>query len=116
MKNYPPRKSRPFYSKKAGGGGLTHGLAFTDVLEKLFQITKNGKYRAYALFLYENFSRETLDEDAQLAKLLDLNLPLKGHGVHTYEHLRSVVTSSSVPTGTGRELDRTYNDFDLSGG
>ena len=93
MKNYPPRKSRPFYSKKAGGGGLTHGLAFTDVLEKLFQITKDEKYRAYALFLYENFSRETLDEDAQLAKLLDLNLPLKGHGVHTYEHLRSVVAA-----------------------
>lgn len=96
MTSYPVNQSRPFYSKKGTGGGLTHGLAFTDVLENLYRITKKEKYQEYALFLYQNFSTETLDEDAQFAKLLDPNLPLKGHGAHTYEHLRSLAAAYSA--------------------
>ena len=93
MRNYPIDKSRPFYSKKGGSGGLTHGLAFTDVLDELYLITKDRRYPKYALFLYQNFSDEKSDEDAQLSKLLDLKVPLRGHGAHTYEHLRSVASA-----------------------
>ena len=93
MRNYPIDKSRPFYSKRGGGGGVTHGLAFTDVLDELYLLTKDRRYPKYALFLYKNFSEEKTDEDGQLSKLLDLKIPLRGHGAHTYEHLRSVASA-----------------------
>lgn len=109
MTNYPLDKSRPFYSIKPDVGGVTHGLAFTDVLESLYRITKKEKYQKYALFLYQNFSTETLDEDAQFAKLFDQNLPLKGHGAHTYEHLRSLAAAYSA-TGNP-QLKKSLDNF-----
>lgn len=93
MQAYPVNQSHPFYSVNPNAGGLTHGLAFTDVLEQLYSITKKQAYIDYCLFLYKDFSEQVLNEDAQLNKLADRNLPLKGHGVHTYEHLRSVIAA-----------------------
>lgn len=93
MANFPINASRPFYSVNPNVGGLSHGLTFTDVLENLYRLTGKTAYRDYALFLYKDFSAYNLNEDAQLAKLLDTTLPLKGHGVHTYEHLRSLAAA-----------------------
>ena len=93
LKNYPINESHPFHSTNPDAGGATHGLAFTDVLERLYQLTGNQAYRDYCLFLYADFSKQILNEDAQLKKLLEQALPLKGHGVHTYEHLRSVAAA-----------------------
>jgi DUF1680 family protein len=93
MQAYPINQSHPFYSVNPNAGGLTHGLAFTDVLEHLYQLTKKDLYQEYCLFLYKDFSQQVLNEDAQFSKLSDVNIPLKGHGVHTYEHLRSVTAA-----------------------
>jgi len=93
MDNYPVNQSHPFYSVNPDAGGLTHGLAFTDVLEQLYVLTKKQAYLDYCLFLYKDFSTQTLNEDAQFKKLQQADLPLKGHGVHTYEHLRSVIAA-----------------------
>jgi len=93
MTNYPENKSHPFYSIQPNNGGLTHGLTFTDVLENLYRITKNETYRDYCLFLYKDFSTEVLNEDAQYNKIIDPDYKLKGHGVHTYEHLRAVAAA-----------------------
>lgn len=93
INHYPINNSHPFYSTNPDAGGLTHGLAFTDVLEQLYVLTKNPLYLDYCLFLYKDFSAQRLNEDAQFIKLLDPLLPLKGHGVHTYEHLRSVTAA-----------------------
>ncbi|MBD3582489.1 beta-L-arabinofuranosidase domain-containing protein [Flavobacterium selenitireducens] len=93
MNGFPINASHPFYSKNANVGGLSHGLTFTDVLEDLYRLTKNQKYLDYALFLYKDFSENKLNEDAQYAKLMDENLMLNGHGVHTYEHLRSLAVA-----------------------
>jgi len=93
LQAYPINQSHPFYSVNPNAGGLTHGLAFTDVLEHLYQLTKKDLYLDYCLFLYQDFSEQVLNEDAQFSKLSDLNIPLKGHGVHTYEHLRSVTAA-----------------------
>lgn len=93
MNAYPMGRSQPFKSTNPNAGGLTHGLAFTDVLEQLHAITGKEVYLDYALFLYEDFSRQTLNEDAQWSKLMNIKLPLHGHGVHTYEHLRSVAAA-----------------------
>jgi DUF1680 family protein len=93
MMHYPAWKSHPFYSIKPDVGGTTHGLAITDVLEQLFRITKKETYRDYCTFLYADFSAQNLNEDAQFKKLMQVNLLLSGHSVHTYEHLRSVVAA-----------------------
>jgi len=39
MKAYPMDESSPFHTINPNAGGLTHGLAFTDVLEQLAKIT-----------------------------------------------------------------------------
>lgn len=88
MEQLSKNQSHPFYSVNPDAGGLTHGLAFTDVLEQLYVLTKKQAYLDYCLFLYKDFSTQTLNEDAQFKKLQQADLPLKGHGVHTYEHLR----------------------------
>jgi DUF1680 family protein len=93
MVHYPPGTAHPFYSKTPYVGGLSHGLVFTDVLEELFRLTGKQAYLDYCLFLYRDFSGEVLSEDAQYAKLMDTAYRLKGHGVHTYEHLRAVAAA-----------------------
>jgi len=93
LQHYPINASRPFYSLKPDVGGLSHGLTFTDVLESLYRITGKQAYLDYALFCYKDFSQHILNEDAQYKKLMDVSLPLKGHGVHTYEHLRTVAAA-----------------------
>ena len=93
MTNYPVNSSHPFHSVNPDAGGLTHGLAFTDVLEELWRITGKQEYRDYCIFFYRDFSEQALNEDAQYSKLTDTSLLLKGHGVHTYEHLRSVAAA-----------------------
>lgn len=93
MDNYPVNGSHPFYSKQPNVGGTSHGLTITDVFESLYRITGKKMYRDYCLFLYKDFSEQTLNEDAQYDKLVTDSLMLKGHGVHTYEHLRSLAAA-----------------------
>ncbi len=93
MENYPAYASHPFHSVKPDVGGVTHGLAVTDVFEQLSKLTGNREYQDYCTFLYDDFSQQTLNEDAQFSKMLDTTLPMKGHGAHTYEHLRSVAAA-----------------------
>ena len=93
MRAYPIDRSQPFFTRNPNAGGLTHGLMFTDVLEQLFQLTGKQVYLDYIVFLYKDFSAQLLNEDAQWDKLMDPALPLKGHGVHTYEHFRSVIAA-----------------------
>ncbi|HNP22062.1 MAG TPA: glycoside hydrolase family 127 protein [Panacibacter sp.] len=93
LANYPVNHSHPFYSDKPYAGGLTHGLMFTDVLEALYRLTGNHDYLDYCIFMYQDFSSFTLSEDAQYKKLLDTSLSFYGHGVHTYEHLRTVAAA-----------------------
>jgi DUF1680 family protein len=107
--NYPENISHPFYSVKPDDGGLTHGLVFTDVLENLYKITKKEKYRDYCLFLYKDFSMQVLNEDAQYKKLIDPDYKLKGHGVHTYEHLRAV--AAAYYASGNQLLGNALNDF-----
>jgi DUF1680 family protein len=93
MTHYPAQNSHPFYSVKPDVGGLSHGLTFTDVLEQLNHLTGKKEYLDYALFCYADFSRQVLNEDAQFQKLIQRDLLLKGHGVHAYEHIRSVAAA-----------------------
>jgi len=95
MRQYPVNQSNPFFVDHGFSGGLAHGLTFTDVLDKMYQITGDMKYREYALFLYLNFSANTTSEkDIQLKSILDTAYRLQSHGVHTYEHLRPLTVAA----------------------
>lgn len=95
MTHYPIGKSSPFSSGTAFNGGVSHGLTFTDVLDKMYQITGDTKYTDYALFLYQDFSKTYQSEkDVQLTNILNPNYKLQSHGVHTYEHLRPLIVAA----------------------
>jgi hypothetical protein len=95
MTNYPINNSSPYSSGKEFNGGVSHGLTFTDVLDKMYQITGDTKYTDYALFLYKDFCKTYQSEkDVQLENILNTNYKLQSHGVHTYEHLRPLIVAA----------------------
>jgi len=95
MQNYPLNQSQPFFAGKDFSGGVAHGLTFTDVLDRMHQLTGDHKYSDYAAFLYQNFSENySSEKDAQLPNILDPNFKLQSHGVHTYEHLRPLIVAA----------------------
>ena len=95
MINYPINNSSPYSSGKEFNGGVSHGLTFTDVLDKMYQITGDTKYTDYALFLYRDFCKTYQSEkDVQLENILNPNYKLQSHGVHTYEQLRPLIVAA----------------------
>ncbi len=89
MAHYGPGKKTAFRIAKAAGG-VAHGLMFTDVLERLDDLTGNRKYRDFGLWLYRDFSAgiPLSYQDPALTSLLNINRPFFGHGAHTYESIR----------------------------
>jgi len=95
MVNYPVNQSQPFFAGKDYSGGVAHGLTFTDILDRMHQLTGDQKYSDYAAFLYLNFSENfSSEKDAQLHNILDPDFKLQSHGVHTYEHLRPLIVAA----------------------
>jgi uncharacterized protein len=93
MTAYPAGQSHPF-AVQNDFAGVGHGLVFTDVLDQLYQLTGDERYRAYAGWLYKEYSHQPLSQDdLQLAHLLNPDYRLKAHGVHTYEHFRALLTA-----------------------
>jgi DUF1680 family protein len=123
MQNYPINASSPFNSGTSFNGGVSHGLTFTDVLERLYFHSKDEKYREYALFLYNDFSNTyQSEEDVQLKNILSPNYKLKSHGVHTFEHLRALIIAKYASQNTELSkaleiyLERIKNATTISGG
>jgi len=95
MINYPINQSNPFFSGKDFSGGVAHGLTFTDICDKMYQITHEQKYLNYAVFLFKNFSANYSSEtDVQINSIFDSTYSLQCHGVHTFEHLRPLIVAS----------------------
>ncbi|MEO1261180.1 MAG: beta-L-arabinofuranosidase domain-containing protein [Bacteroidota bacterium] len=93
MKNYNQGARNPFDLKNAFGG-VTHGLMMSDVCETLFRITGKKIYQEYATYLYRAFSTYNINRafnDVRYPFLLKKEEPFTGHGVHTYEHLRTLL-------------------------
>lgn len=123
MENYPINVSSPFSSGTSFNGGVSHGLTFTDVLERMYYLTQNKKYRDYALFLYHDFSNTYQSEaDAQLKNILNPDYKLKSHGVHTFEHLRALIIAKYASNDKQLDdalkiyLERIKNATTISGG
>ncbi|MBS1919030.1 MAG: glycoside hydrolase family 127 protein [Bacteroidetes bacterium] len=93
MDHYPVHSSSPFSFHKPYAG-VSHGLMFTDILNELFFITGKKIYLNYAVFLYRDYCRQDVSEkDIQLKNILNKKYKLCGHGVHTYEHIRSLASA-----------------------
>ncbi|HNO92532.1 MAG TPA: glycoside hydrolase family 127 protein, partial [Anaerolineales bacterium] len=70
LRAYPIGQSHPF-DVKDDFAGVGHGLVFTDILDRLHQITDDETYLVYARWLYEEYSRQPLSQDdIQLPHLL----------------------------------------------
>ncbi|PWE00593.1 beta-L-arabinofuranosidase domain-containing protein [Marinilabilia rubra] len=110
IERYGPEGRNPFYLKTAFGGA-THGLMLTDVCETLHRLTKNAKYLDYSTYLYRAFSTYGVNRafnDVRYPYLLQKDSLFESHGVHTYEHLRSLI-NAYYNTGYP-ELETAYNN------
>ncbi len=91
MAHYGPGRS--YFNPPKGyriGGGATHGLAFVEILDRLFELTGDRRYARFARFLYEDYSRNRTapNRDCALFALLDPGRRFRGHGVHVAEQFR----------------------------
>jgi hypothetical protein len=74
---------------------------FTDVCRELATLTGEPRYHRYARWLYESFSASPApDRDVAIAELQDGAAGFRGHGVHTYEHWRALLTATTAPRGS----------------
>jgi hypothetical protein len=81
--------------------GLTHGLCYADALETLFEITADDRYRCFAGWLLQDFDRWQVpfpNDDLAADNLADPGRSLRGHAVHTVEHLRAVAFAAAEDT------------------
>lgn len=94
MEAYGPGGENPFDIEHTICGP-EHGLMFTDVVDRLYFLTSEVRYRDFSHSLYESFNLgSTTERDAASDNLLDPNYRLLGHGVHTAEHLRAVANAA----------------------
>ncbi|MBX0328552.1 glycoside hydrolase family 127 protein [Oscillochloris sp. ZM17-4] len=94
MDGYPMGQSHPFALENPYAG-VSHGLTFTDTLDRLAQLTGDESYAQYALWLYAEYSRSEVSEaDIAYPRLRDPGQPFVGHGAHTYEHLRPLLAAA----------------------
>ena len=95
MNNYNQTTRNPFDLKNAFGG-VTHGLMLSDVCETLHRITQKQIYQDYATYLYQAFSTYNINRafnDLRYPFLTKKDDPFTGHGVHTYEHFRTLLNA-----------------------
>lgn len=98
MREYNKDARNPFDLKNAFGG-VTHGLMITDVCETLYRITGEQVYQDYAAYLYRAYSTYNVNRafnDIRYSHLKDKEAPFTAHGVHTYEHLRTLLNAYHV--------------------
>jgi hypothetical protein len=71
-----------------GGEGLSHDIMISDVMERLYDLTGDAKYRDFTLSFYLDVSHTASNADTSLPSLLNLNSGYVGHGANTYETIR----------------------------
>ena len=95
MEGYPMGSSDPFLVDKSFCGHC-HGLTIVDALGGMYELTGDEKYLDYAVWLYERYSaNEVEEEDLTLSSIRNPHYFWKNHGVHLYEHLRAVILAAS---------------------
>jgi hypothetical protein len=71
-----------------GGGGVSHGVGFSDSLEWLYRLTADDTYRSGYLWLYADYASSNVrDNDMTPANLSDPSRPWYSHTPHIAEAL-----------------------------
>jgi hypothetical protein len=71
-----------------GGGGVSHGVGFSDTLEWLYRITADDTYRSGYLWLYADYAASNVrDDDLTPAHASDPDRPWYSHTPHVAEAL-----------------------------
>ncbi len=92
MLNFAPDKKNPFNTELYGGA--SHGLMYAETVAWLYRLTKETKYRDYAVWLYQAYCEsKPYDNDIHYTFLKDPNYNFIGHSAHTFEHLRVLLDS-----------------------
>jgi hypothetical protein len=74
--------------------GMTHGLNYADATQRLHELTGEERYREFAVWLYEDFSTQSIpfqNDDMARPNAGDPTRPLSGHAAHTAEHVRPLL-------------------------
>lgn len=78
--------------------GVTHGLCYIDALQALHEVTGERRYAEAARDMLRDFDAWPApfpNDDFAASSLADPLRSLRGHAVHTVEHLRAVAFGSS---------------------
>jgi hypothetical protein len=71
-----------------GGGGVSHGVGFSDTLEWLYRLTGDDTYRSGYLWLYADYASSNVrDDDLTPVHLADPARPWYSHAPHIAESL-----------------------------
>lgn len=95
-----------------GGGGVSHGIGFSDTLEWLYRLTGDDTYRNGYLWLYADYSASNVrDNDLTPAKLSDPNRPWYSHTPHIAEALAmpAIAFAYGGPTQYGQAADQVLD-------
>lgn len=88
ISSYESRNTPIPFDPTISGQGLSHDLMISDVMERLFEMTSEPRYRDFTVGLYEKLSRYTPGADTSLNSLLDPQRPFVNHGANTFEAIR----------------------------
>ena len=82
-------RSTSYFQRPAGlvGGGVPHGIGFSDTLEQLYRLTGKRVYRDGEIWLYTDFDKGVPAADTTLENLLDAGKVWQGHTPHIMEGL-----------------------------
>lgn len=91
--------------------GEDHDLMISDVLEWLFDLTGEMRFRDFTLWLYDTWSSRRQASDISMSSLLNRKAGWVDHGVRTYENMR-VPLWLSVATARVDLGSASRNSFD----
>jgi hypothetical protein len=95
-----------------GGGGVSHGVGFSDTLEWLYRLTGDDTYRSGYLWLYADYASSNVrDDDLTPVHLSDSNRPWYSHTPHIAESLAmpAIAFAYGGPGEYGQAADRVLD-------
>ena len=112
---------RPHFGRRstvADRTGMTHGLCYVDALQALHELTGDERYRQFGQWLLQDFDAWQVpfpNDDLCAANLADPERSLRGHAVHTAEHLRALAFGSRDATRIDQALRKLRQSTTPSG-
>jgi len=94
------------------GGGVSHGVGFSDTLEWLYRLTGDDTYRSGYLWLYADYASSNVrDDDLTPAHLSDPDRPWYSHTPHIAESLAmpAIAFAYGGASAYGQAADRVLD-------